>query len=94
MKSKKLTTEQTPKEVPVSRTSVSLFERENILWMGIAVLVIIVGCLLMVGGRSEDPNVFDANEVYSTRRITVAPIVILIGLVLLIVAIFRNPRNR
>ena len=58
---------------------------------GIAIMII--GFALMAGGRSEDPNVFDPNEVYSTRRITVAPIVILIGLVVLVVAIFRQPKN-
>ena len=57
------------------------------------VAIMIIGFLLMAGGRSADPNVFDPNEVYSTRRITVAPIVILIGLVVLIVAIFRQPKN-
>jgi len=58
---------------------------------GIAIMIL--GFLLMAGGRSEDPNVFDPNEVYSTRRITVAPITILAGLVVLIVAIFRQPKN-
>jgi len=48
----------------------------------------------MAGGRSEDPNVFDPNEVYSTMRITIAPIIILAGLVVLIIAIFRNPKAR
>jgi uncharacterized membrane protein len=72
----------------------SLFDRENLLWMLGATVLIILGFVLMAGGRSEDPNVFDPNEVYSTRRITIAPIIILAGLVLLIVAIFRQPKHR
>jgi hypothetical protein len=47
----------------------------------------------MAGGKSDDPNVFNANEVYSTRRITIAPIVILIGLAIEVYAIFRKPRS-
>ena len=57
-------------------------------------VVMIIGFLLMAGGRSEDPNVFKPEEVYSTTRITVAPILILAGLVILVVAIFRQSRNR
>jgi hypothetical protein len=46
----------------------------------------------MAGGKSDDPNVFNAKEVYSFRRITLAPILILIGLALEVVAIFRKPK--
>jgi uncharacterized membrane protein len=80
--------ETTPKNLP------SLFDKQNLLWMLGGIAVMIIGFFLMAGGRSEDPNVFDPNEVYSTTRITVAPIVILIGLVILVVAIFRQPKNR
>jgi hypothetical protein len=47
----------------------------------------------MAGGGSDDPNIFNENEVYSTRRITIAPIIILIGLVIEIYAIFRQPKT-
>jgi hypothetical protein len=47
----------------------------------------------MAGGGSDDPNVFDTSEVYSTRRITIAPVVILIGLAVEIYAIFRQPKK-
>lgn len=71
----------------------SLFEKENFKWMLIGVVVLIVGFLLMAGGGSDDPNVFNKEEVYSTRRITVAPIIILIGLAIEIYAIFRQPKT-
>ena len=71
----------------------SLFEKTNYTWMLIGGGVMILGFLLMAGGRSDDPNVFNASEVYSTRRITIAPIVILAGLVIEIIAIFRQPKN-
>ncbi len=69
----------------------SLFEKENMIWMLAGAIVMIIGFFLMSGGRSEDPNVFNPDEVYSTTRITIAPILILIGLVIEIFAIFRNP---
>ena len=69
-----------------------LFDRSNLLWMLGGVAIMILGFVLMAGGRSDDPNVFNPQEVYSTTRITLAPILILAGLVVLIVAIFRHPK--
>lgn len=70
----------------------SLFTRDNYMWMLIGAALIALGMLLMAGGKSPDPNVFDAGEVYSKRRITVAPLLILAGLVVEIYAIFKNPK--
>ncbi|WP_315820415.1 DUF3098 domain-containing protein [Paraflavitalea speifideaquila] len=53
----------------------------------------LLGLLLMAGGNSKDPNIFTDNEVYSFRRITVAPIVILLGLGIEVFAIFRKPKG-
>ena len=91
MKSKKVT-KTTSVEKEVTRGAAPLFERENLLWMLGGVLTMIIGFVLMSGGRSEDPNVFNPDEVYSTTRITIAPIVILLGLVALIFSIFRQPK--
>jgi len=71
----------------------NLFEKTNFKWMLIGAAVMILGFLLMAGGRSDDPNVFNVREVYGVRRITIAPIVILAGLVIELVAIFRQPKN-
>ena len=68
-----------------------IFSRDNLVWMVAGAVVMIIGYMLMSGGRSEDPNVFDPNEVYSARRITVAPILILIGLAIEVYALFRTP---
>ena len=73
--------------------AVELFGKENFKWRLIGVAVLILGFLLMAGGGSDDPNVFNADEVYSTRRITIAPIIILIGLGIEIYAIFRQPKS-
>lgn len=91
MKSQRTTATPT-KDTTVTKTA-SLFEKQNLLWMLGGAAIMILGFILMAGGRSEDPNTFNPNEVYSTTRITVAPIIILIGLVVLIIAIFRQPKK-
>ena len=72
---------------------VSIFDRGNYMWMLIGAAAIIIGLLLMIGGRSEDPNVFNENEVYSFRRITLAPILIVAGLLVEIYAIMKKPKD-
>lgn len=80
------------KEVTTGSGRISIFDKSNYTWMLIGAAVMIAGFLLMAGGRSDDPNVFNPQEVYSTTRITIAPILILAGLVIEIYAIFRNPK--
>jgi hypothetical protein len=80
----------TTKKPASSRQNQPLFGRENYRWMLIGIVVMALGLILMVGGKSKDPNVFDPKEVYSFTRITLAPILILAGLALEIVAIFRK----
>lgn len=74
-------------------TTPSLFTRDNYMWMLIGLVAIAIGMLLMAGGKSDDPNVFKADEVYSTRRITIAPLLILAGLVIEIYAIFKKGKK-
>ena len=71
----------------------SFFTKENYLWMLAGVVLIAIGMFLMGGGASKDPSVFAKDEVYSKTRITVAPILILAGLVIEIYAIFRKPKG-
>lgn len=74
-----------------SKDNIILFDRGNwkIVFTGIA--LIIVGFLLMLGGKTTDPNVFNPDELYSFRRITLAPIIILLGFILQIFAILKKP---
>jgi hypothetical protein len=76
-----------------STSSSSMFTKENYMWMGIGAAVIALGMILMAGGKSDDPNIFNAAEVYSARRITVAPILILLGLGIEVYAIFKKPKG-
>jgi hypothetical protein len=75
-----------------SNNNQPLFGKENYRWMLIGMILIVLGLLLMIGGKSKDPNVFDPSQVYSFRRITVAPILILAGLALEIVGIFKKSK--
>lgn len=72
------------------KKSLQFFGKSNYTWMLIGAACIVIGMLLMSGGKSPNPDVFDANEVYSFRRITLAPIVIIIGFIIEIYAIFKK----
>ena len=74
-----------------NKKSLAFFGKTNYVWMLVGAALIIVGMLLMSGGKSADPNVFNQNEVYSFRRITLAPIVIIIGFMVEVYAIFKKP---
>ena len=82
------------KQVTTTTTSnPSLFEKQNLWLMLVGIAVIAIGMLLMVGGRSKDPNTFNYDEVYSTLRVSVAPVLIIIGLGIEIYAIFKKPKT-
>ena len=74
--------------------SFPIFEKENYLWMLGGIVIMAIGLLLMVGGKSDDPNQFHPDQVYSTTRITVAPILIIAGLVVDCFALFRKSKTK
>jgi hypothetical protein len=69
-----------------------MFGKINLTLMLAGAVLIILGMILMAGGRSSNPSVFLYEEVYSTTRITLAPILIIIGILVEVVAIFRQPK--
>jgi hypothetical protein len=69
------------------------FGRENYRILIIGVVMVIIGYCLMVGGGSDDPNVFNADEIFSFRRITLAPIVILAGFVVVVFGIMKKSKD-
>lgn len=69
------------------------FGKENYKLFAIAVVVVTIGYLLMVGGGSDDPTVFNKEELFSMRRITIAPLVVLIGLGLGVYAILKKAKD-
>ena len=60
-----------------------------VLWF----IFIVVGFVLMSGGGSDDPNVFNP-EIYNFRRIRLAPTLVLIGFAIQVYAILLNPRKK
>jgi len=70
-----------------------LFSRRNYIIMTIGVVIILIGFILMTGGGSDDPNVFN-EDIYNFRRIRLAPTLVLIGLAIEIYAIMANPKTK
>jgi hypothetical protein len=70
------------------KSSELLFGKKNYLYLGVGIILICIGFLLMSGGSMPSPDVWDENIIYSFRRITLAPIVILVGLIVSGMSIF------
>jgi hypothetical protein len=68
-----------------------LFERGNYVLMLAGLALIVLGFVLMSGGGSEDPNVYNP-ELFSARRIVVAPFLIVVGFAVEVWAIMRKPK--
>ena len=66
--------------------------KENYKLMAIGFAIIVVGFILLAGGGSDDPNVF-SEDIFSFRRLTIAPIVLLAGFVFEIYAIMKKPKD-
>ncbi|MFC2127751.1 DUF3098 domain-containing protein [Bacteroidota bacterium] len=66
-----------------------LFGKKNYLWMLIGLVCIAVGFILMAGGGSDNPEVFN-EEMYNFRRIRLAPTIVLIGFAIEVYAILLN----
>jgi len=69
------------------------FTKENYRILIIGVVIVAIGYLLMIGGGSDNPNEFHEEEVFSVRRITVSPIVILTGFVVVLFGIMKKSKD-
>lgn len=69
------------------------FRRDNYLWVIIGLAFLLIGFLLMIGGGSDDPDVFN-DAIFNFRRLTLAPILVLIGFGIQIYAIMKKPKNK
>lgn len=69
-----------------------LFSKENYKWLFIGLAVIVLGFILMSGGGSEDPKVFN-DAVFSFSRIRLAPTLVLVGFGITIYSIFKSPKK-
>ena len=70
-----------------------IFGKKNYKFMLIGLAFIVIGFILMAGGGSEDPNVFDPS-IFSWRRIRLAPTLVLIGFGIQVYAILLNPDKK
>ena len=66
------------------------FSKENYIWLGIGIVLLVVGYLLMSGGGSDNPNEFHADQLFSARRITLAPVTVLAGYGTILYAILKK----
>ena len=70
-----------------------LFSKENYMIMLGGVVVILLGFALMSGAANDNPAIFPKEEIYSFRRITLAPVVVMIGFLIEIYAILKRPKT-
>ncbi len=68
-----------------------LFDTSNYRLILIGVALILLGLFLMAGGKSPDPHVFRYDEIFSFRRVTLAPVLMMIGFCLQLYAILKKP---
>ena len=66
--------------------------KENLKLLVVGFLIIVIGFILMTGGKSSDPKQFNP-EIFSFRRITLAPVVVLFGFLFEIYAIMKRPKS-
>jgi hypothetical protein len=69
-----------------------LFQRINYILIGVGILFLVLGYILLAGGGSDDPEVFNP-AIFDARRLVVAPILMLLGLVVEIVAIMYRTKK-
>ncbi len=87
-----MSNKKTGKQIGAKKEAFAL-SNENFKLIIIGCIVVLIGFLLMIGGKTTDPNVFNENEIFSFRRITLAPIIVLAGYVFIIYAIMKKPKE-
>ena len=70
------------------------FSKENYIWLCVGIVLLVVGYVLMSGGGSDNPNEFHADQIFSARRITLAPITVLAGYGTILYAILKSRDRR
>lgn len=75
----------------VKKKDAMLFDKQNYMLMGLGILLIVIGFFLMSGGPMDPNELWGENpDIYSFRRITLAPFIVLAGLGLQVYAIFKR----
>lgn len=79
-------------DTPSKEDFAFVFGKTNYIIMGIGLVLLALGYILLCGGGSDDPNVFNA-EMFNNRRLVVAPILIVLGFITEIFAIMIKPKE-
>jgi hypothetical protein len=82
------------KKEEVVQTNDFPLSKTNYLLLLIGFVIIIIGFVFMIGGKSESPDVFNYEEIFSPRRITLAPLLVLFGFMFEIFAIMYKPKEK
>ena len=69
-----------------------LFHRENYIILFVGLAVLIIGYMLMSGGHQQ-PNEYKTDEIYSFRRVTLAPIVVIAGYLIILFSVLKKPKD-
>lgn len=67
------------------------FSKENYTLLFIGLAINIIGFILMIGGGSDDPNVFHEDKLFSFQRLTLSPFLVVLGYIVMGYAIMKNP---
>ena len=71
-----------------------VFGTKNYIAIAVGFFLVLLGFILMSGGKSDDPNVFNGEEVFSSTRITFAPFTVLLGFVVVGMGIMLKPKSQ
>lgn len=71
-----------------------VFNRSNYILLLVGIGLNIIGFLLMIGGAAETKEAFDASELFSHVRITLSPILIVLGYIVIIYSIMKKPSKK
>ena len=66
-------------------------KKDNMRFILIGLAINILGFILMIGGGSDDPKKFDGNELFSHTRLTIAPILVVLGYAVIFYGIMKKP---
>ncbi len=67
-----------------------VFSKQNVTFIIVGIVVTLLGFVLMIGGGSEDPSVFKEDEIFSFTRITLAPLLVITGYIVVIYGIMKK----
>ncbi len=81
--------QQTKAKTPVQFA----FDKEKYIWLITGLIISLLGFVIMIGGKSDDPQVFN-ESIFNFQRITLAPILVLAGYGVVLYAILKKPKKK